>query len=354
MARWAKCYRRKDTHAERWVVYLHWHGRRWVRTTFDTIHPIYTTEMAESLCAEINGEIRKNLKAFLPEKWFGRGDAFKFSRYAWAWLDAKRPEIQAVTYQSYHLILLRAEKQFGKLDIEEIRAGHLEDFIRNIQGQGAKQNAANVLKALFRDAFRREDIDRVPGLPVIKGQPNRKPGLDRATQDALIAKLPEYDRSIFRFLQTYGCRVSEAIALKWDCVLWAQHEVVLRRTVSGKVIREARKAGDRINLPMPEPIEAMLKAIQVNNPWSLWVFVNKDGRRYRRQYLDGKLREACRAIGILPVGAHVFGRHSKAHQLMDSGHSIDIVAAVLGHQNPATTRRHYARVGTDVLRGVLD
>jgi integrase len=351
---WAKCYRRADTKSERWVVYLNWQGKRWTRTNFDGTHPVYTNEMATALCAEINGEIRKNPKAFRPEKWFGRGNDFKFERYSKRWLSRKQADLQESSYGSYAKVIESAMATMGNFDMAEIKSGTIQDFLNGLLGHGSQVNASKVLKALFRDAFNREDIDRVPGFPRLRGQAGRKSGLSKQVQAELLEALPIPDRPIFEFLRYTGCRVSEAIALKWDCVLWSSHRVVFRRTISGSKLRESRKAGDRLPLPMSETIEDMLRTLSRKNPFSEWVFLNGSGRRYRRQYLDRKLREACLSVGVESVGCHVFARHSKGSQLITEGYSIDVVAAVLGHKNPATTRRHYAKVGTDGLEGVLE
>ena len=72
-----------------------------------------------------------------------------------------------------------------------------------------------------------------------------------------------------------------------------------------------------------------------------------DGNRMSRVVAWRVVNRAARALGLKSITPHDF-RHWRATQLINAGHSLDVVQDYLGHRSVETTRAYYAH--TDPLR----
>lgn len=75
--------------------------------------------------------------------------------------------------------------------------------------------------------------------------------------------------------------------------------------------------------------------------------VRYDGSRMSRVIAWRVVQRAARALGLGNITPHDF-RHWRATQLINAGHSLDVVQDYLGHRSVETTRAYYAH--TDPLR----
>ena len=349
----SKCkYRRRgDVRCERYVVYMPWKGKTLQRTYFQEGLSIVCKEMAERLCHEINGDYQRNPKSFDPRKWFNiKLNELRYELYAPKWLS--RRDMEESSRAQYKTVIDETKEQFYGLDIREIKKAHLEDYkhrlIENNLAPVTIRCRISVLKALFRDAFNDELIDRIPGIPRVKVPEPETRSLSRDQQDTIIGHIPERDRPIFAFMRLWGLRVSEAIALQWDAVDFEGGWIHIKRTISGEQLRESRKSGDRLPLPMTEEAEAILKPLR---GLAGYVFRNAAGRRYKRQTMRLILNRACDKAGVERVTIHGFSRHSWAVQKINKGISIEVIQAALGHKNRATTER-YAKFKKEALKEI--
>lgn len=345
-----KYRRRKRIKVERYVVYLNW-GRKWQRTNYDDKLPICTEQMAQRLCEMVNGDIERRGKAFDPRRWFNtKTSDMRFDNYARAWLSRK--SIQETTRDIYRRVLDEATEIFGTLDIREIRKPNILEYLNNLPGEmspNTKKHRLDVLHALFADACNDEDIPRIPGWPKVKTTQAETKTLSYDEQQQVMAQIPGPDKPIFLLMTSLGLRVSEAIALQWDCVLWAKKEIIIKRTMSGQRVRESRKSGDRLPLPMSDEIMDMLRPLR---SFTGFVFRNRNGKRYHRQNLLRALKTACKKAGVREVTLHQFCRHSKGGQLINAGVSERLIAALFGHTSTQHTKR-YTPLKTEALRGLV-
>ena len=346
-----KYRRRKRVTAERYVVYLNWKGKRWQRTNYDDKLPICTEEMANRLCEMVNGDIERRGKAFDPRRWFAtKTSDMRFDNYGKNWLSRK--SIQETTRDIYERILNEAREVFGNFDIREIRKPNITEYLNNLPAEmspNTKKHRLDVLHALFSDAFNDEDISRIPGWPKIKTIQAETKTLSYEEQLRVFEHIQEHDRPIFQLMTALGLRVSEAIALQWDCILWQKKEIIIKRTMSGQKVRESRKSGDRLPLPMSDEIMDMLRPLR---QFTGFVFLNRNGKRYHRQNLLRTLQTACKKAKVREVTLHQFCRHSKGGQLINAGVSERLISALFGHSSTQHTRR-YTPLKTEALRGLV-
>ena len=359
-------YRRKDTSKERYVVYLDWPDptspgrktKRWSRTRFDDKWTIRAEFMAQRLCHQINGDIERDRKAFDPRRWFSINLSYmRFQNYGYAWIEARlkgrdKP-IKAVTARMYEQTIQEASVTLGKFDIREMRKAHLNLYLDSLPDNLAiptLRNKLRILRSLFGYALDNEDIDKMPRFPKLSAQESETRWLDEADQERVLEHIPHPEYPLFRFMLYYGLRVSECCAFMWDCVLWNQNRIVIKRTVSGSEIREARKAGDILYLPLTNEIKELLKPLR---GFHGYVFRNRAGNRFDRRGLLERCYVACDKAGLARCSLHQLSRHSKGGQLINRGATLEQIGALLGHKSIQTTKR-YAKLRVEGIRSLVE
>jgi integrase len=161
------------------------------------------------------------------------------------------------------------------------------------------------------------------------------------------------NRALLRALAETGGRISEILSLNLDDFPprnLAQQEV-LRVEVVGK-------GGHPYYLRFFDTLPAIHAYIQARGTnlratarGDVPLFVSHDprydGNRMGRVVAWRVAQRAARALGLRGITPHDF-RHWRATQLINAGHSLDVVQEYLGHRSVETTRAYYAH--TDPLR----
>ena len=352
----AKFYRRKDTKAERYVVYLDWKGRRHSRTWEDDGAPIESERRAFRLCERINGAIENHHKHFDPRFWFNSRSQMRFDNYARAWLERQiyrdKPYAPG-TWGNVVRSINKATRYFKGMDIREIRAGHLEDYQHHLEN--GQREAFLYLHKLFSDGYRREDIKHIPPFPKLQSRKPRIRWITREWQDLIIEVIQPKNRPIFEFMKVTGVRKSEARALMWDCVDWEKKLVSIRRTFSGdgsgaRNLKEPKTGWER-DLPLTDELLKILKPLRGLGGY---VFRNSGGRPYNRSILGQIWSKARDSVGCPDkVTINQAFRSSKASQLAMKGENPWAIARLLGHTDIKTTQK-YTSVNTDGIKGMVE
>jgi integrase len=161
------------------------------------------------------------------------------------------------------------------------------------------------------------------------------------------------NRALLHCLAETGGRVSEVLSLNLNAfpVRNLQQKEVLRVEVMGK---GGHPYYLRFFDSLPvirEYIHARGADLRASSQGSIPLFVSHDSRfegsRMSRVIAWRVVQRAARALGLCSVTPHDF-RHWRATQLINAGHSLDVVQEYLGHRSVETTRAYYAH--TDPLR----
>ena len=349
----AKIYKR-SRRDNRHSVVLWWQGKRYVRYHYDDRGtPLETEALARRIAERINGAIEDEGKNFDPRRWFrAAGEEFHFDVYAEKWLDRQTHLAPSYLKNVRRFVNTYWIPFFGATDIREMRAGHIQDFRHWLPGHLSEKSKYNILGALHKllsDAYDREEIKRIPPFPRMELPEPEIKWLNQDWQDRVIAAIPEQDRPIFQFIRQYGVRPGEARALMWDCVNFENQVVIIKRTFSGRVLRETTKAKSVKYLPLTQEMEALLKRIRGIGGF---VFRNRQGHPY-----TGKIRRiwnaAVKAVEAPKVTLYQGTRHSLGTQLLERGFGLELVQKLLGHKRTDMTLR-YAKVTVENLRNMLE
>jgi integrase len=159
---------------------------------------------------------------------------------------------------------------------------------------------------------------------------------------ALIAAINEHGdtqaANIFRLLLLTGCRRGEALGASWD-----QFDFDLGTWVKPGATTK-QKTEHRI--PLSGAALELLRGIRDVAGSSEYVFPSRTGRP--RIDVKKAWAQVCKAAGIAGLRMHDL-RHSYASMLVNSGLSLPIIGALLGHTQVSTTHR-YAHLADDPLR----
>ena len=230
----------------------------------------------------------------------------------------------------------------GRIEVGDLR-GHLDNY-----AEDHKPASSNRLKAavssVFRHALREGWWTRNPARQLAHRTEDNQ--VVRWLSDDERARLltacetstwPKLKALVLVLLGT-GCRLGEALGLRWDDIDWSARTALLGRTKNNE---------PRI-LTFPEPVLAELrKHRQVG---AGLVFAGTDPAKpftFRKAWL-----RALHEAGIENLRVHDL-RHTAASYLVMNGASLHEAAAVLGHKSVQTTRR-YAHLSVEHVQALID
>ncbi len=230
----------------------------------------------------------------------------------------------------------------------------LQDF-QGFLAQGRKPGSVNTMMSALRSAFamahrrgylRSNPCAEINDLPN-PNQSGTASALSRRiltrTEVARLLQSARAGRDFALFLMLYhtGCRVSEALTLRWgDLILDSQPSmltVLQGKGGKGRVIR----LSDRLR-------KTLVELRPPNAEQDSLVFATRTGRPIARNNAWTSLRRAAQRAGIdRDISPHWF-RHAHASHALDGGAPVQSVKETLGHASLATTSIYaHARNGGD-------
>ncbi|GAA2751920.1 site-specific integrase [Amnibacterium kyonggiense] len=276
------------------------------------------------------------------------------------------------TIDSYeHALRKSIIPRIGDLRVEEATPGRIQAFLNTVSrehGHGAAKTCRSVLSGMFGLAVR-SDVLRSNPMSAVES-PRRK--VDRAATaipldqvpmflDIIRAdeKLRELDLSdLFEFMLFTGCRIGEALALRWTHVDTEAGTITFAATVvrtkeRGLEIQEHGKS-DSSNRTITVPTEA-IDVLGKRERWTEYVFPSFAGKLRDVNNTEADWRANRDRLGYPGFTAHGL-RKTCATALDVAGVSARGIAEYLGHKRPSMTQDVYMsrKVGTVDAAGHLD
>jgi len=155
----------------------------------------------------------------------------------------------------------------------------------------------------------------------------------------LIASIGEPYEPLIRFLAWTGCRLGEALALRWPDVDLERRIVVIRRSV--RVARESEpkaRFGLR-SIDMPKKLIGYLEKLPSRDANDL-VFPAQGGGYLNARHVHPVFVRVSKRAGLPPVHPHML-RHTWATLMINQGVPIVYVSRALGHHSTAFTSDIY-------------
>lgn len=297
------------------------------------------------------------------------------------WIDSIRDDTRlAVRTRELYAGTVRRyirERPFGKLYVDQVTAGDVEDHLNEIAeevGDGTAKTCRSVLKNVFQRAVRYELVTRNPVAmagPIAKRGKKKGPERDHARAMTLkevrslvshAVRDPAYNHYgldladlVVTMLST-SARIGEALAIRWQDVDLGREPTV---SISGTISRAAGKGlvrsttktrSSQRDVPLSPRMVAMLRRRrgrfrpEANSP----VFpAQRVGTWRDPSNVNKQVRRLLDELDFDWVTPHTFRRTVLTH-LGDLGVPLRQVADIAGHANPAMTARHYlGRRGTN-------
>jgi integrase len=330
------------------------------------------------------------LKDFLD----GNGNSFKLAATAKIRKDSTAPTVSEIVLR--HIDLLRKPQpgtiakyrrmaaahidgsELGKTPVDKVNKAAVIDWLDGLKvqsranqetgqplGRKTKGNVHAVLSAAFATAIDEEVMHRNPAKGVSEADLNdaREPVYLSPEDLVMLADRVDPHYSLFiRFLGGTGLRYSEATALRRRDITIREGRAAVRvsrawkATSKGEEIGPPKsKKGNRTvtcNAALSASLDSHLKTIGLDD----FVFQRPDGdyvknSRFHKevwQPLMGELLEdgpapfAPRSLDRKPWIHEI--RHAHCTHLLDANVPVHVVQARMGHEDPQTTLRVYARL----------
>lgn len=277
--------------------------------------------------------------------------------YLYEWVELRAPGLRPRTIESYtSLIRLHIVPSIGSRKLAKLKARHIARMLQGIIDAGHTRTAELcyvVLRAALRSAVEMRRIDWSPVTAVSRPKHIPAEGTawtraqTRAYCDAIVG-----DRHQIAWLLAVGMglRRCEICGLRWSDIDLRARMLHVRnqrqRLDDGRMIDAAPKsrAGTR-NLPIPRMIYDTLRR---NYQWG-------DGyvEPITPSGLDAAHRRLLRRLDLPYIRLHDL-RHTMATNAVRNGAIMRMLAAVLGHSDPALTARVYAHVDADLVEDTID
>lgn len=345
----------------RFFIDVWWQGRIKIYTDPQG-HVLDSYNRTFTLLATITEQISTG--KFDPADYVARElKSLQFANYARVWMERRRAEVgrpAGISRAYFKEIRRYIENYFipffdkHKLNIRDIRKGHLLDFKQWLPEHLSLKTVANilgVLHSLFVEAFDRKDIALLPGFPKVGKKEPQTRWITQEEQEAILSHCPEPYRSLFLFCMRQGCRLGEARALKWENVNLKRRTVTISAAMDlghWKPFTKERESRD--DLPLNSEVREALMAL----PRSLsgFVFVNRDGRPLSDTRVRTAWQKAAGKAGI-DINAYEGTRHSFATQKLLLGYSERFVMEATGHKTLSAFRR-YGKLRNEALRAMME
>jgi integrase len=193
--------------------------------------------------------------------------------------------------------------------------------------------------AKLSEALTRAEIEGLPAAPSLARKPKSKATRKHVPKSLAPIRANPFATAAIRFLLLTGWREQEALTLRWSDVDFERGLATLPATKTGKSHR-----------PLGAPALALLDSLKriAENPY---VFAgakpNAPLREIRRTWYAAR-----HAAGLDDVRLHDL-RHTVASFSVGAGHSLFLTGSLLGHSNPATTKK-YAHLRDDARKATAD
>jgi integrase len=267
-----------------------------------------------------------------------------------AWLTERHyAPATVVVYVGY---VQRAEHAVGGL--EDASADDLYDWWTTLPATAPSRNGARkALMTWYRSTGTRTGGPAVelPALPAPDGQPRpvAGPAFDRLR--AAAARLGGIHHVAAVLLGTTGCRITEARTARWDSFVFDGPRSTWR--IAGK--GSGRRGVKHRDVPLTADVVGVLGRWRPACGSRTWVFPSpvRAGRPVCDSTMRAVFYDIAAAAGVDEhVNPHRW-RHTVATSALDATRDLAAVQDLLGHANPATTRR-YTLVSLDRMRAAVD
>ena len=304
----------------------------------------------------------------------------KMADYLIMWKNLRKSEVAKTTYDGYHTYIDRHLVPYFRnlnLNIQDITAGHIFDYVNYLSNDGGRKNnkiggqsntsirkIISILRRVFDYAVLYGDIKVNPAMQVPLPKTSNKKDerqvflTSEDAQKMLDAFQNEEIGPIVYVTLYYGLRKSEALGLRWQAVDFDANTITINHTVvsNGHIVRKdsTKTYTSRRTYELLPDVKALLLKLKnrqddyksrLGSSYHMndYIFKNPNGVPYRPDSLTRSFKRALARHGLSQMRYHDL-RHSTASILVDKGWDINDIKEWLGHADISTTANIYAHI----------
>jgi integrase len=283
------------------------------------------------------------------------------AEYLQDWLAMATPRLRASTVAQYEILArVHIAPVIGAVKLGAIRPAHLQQLYARILAKGRSprraEQAHRLLHKSLGDAVRLRMLAHNPAQDVDapNGKAPERPVWTRDEVRKLRAACEEhataYD-ALWLFLLGSGCRIGEALGLRWSDVDWQARSVLIERAIVHVKNRPEegppKTQSGRRRITLPEFAVAALRhqqgATSAQADSGNAIFRNAHGKVPQPCDLSRRFREACKRAGVRSLRIHDV-RHAHATLMVAAGVDVKTVQRRMGHASLAMTLGLYAKM----------
>ncbi|SEQ71914.1 Site-specific recombinase XerD [Lachnospiraceae bacterium NE2001] len=302
------------------------------------------------------------------------------------YIAAKAKTVQKTTLQTMTFMYDRyVRDNIGTKKVSELKRSHVKDFYLTLIS-GSKgisistlSRLNTIVKPILEMAINDDIIVKNPAKDVmseIKNEagyvPNKKPALTEEQQDAFLkyvksSKKHAMIKNLIIFLLGTGCRIGEAVAIRWDDIDFDSNMIYINHAVAyikedGKYkqfIKDPKSYAGNRKIPMLSDVrDALLgekyrqEDLGIVSPtidgYTNFAFVSLRGTIYTRDNICLQIKQIVSEYNEehennkLPVFTTHQLRHTFATRLCRGSDDLKAIQSILGHADISTTMNIYA------------
>jgi len=273
----------------------------------------------------------------------------KFRHQADEWLVQKIEEYEAgelspETIKNYRGYVKHYFQSLDDYDVREIDYPTLENFkdaLPKTLKVKTRRNILNALYGIFMRMHRKGFIKVFPAWPEIKGDDSFvRSALTYDEQIGGLSKIPDKDdREIIEFGFETGLRPGETCALMVMDVDVINRQIIVRRTWSGKELRETTKGLNKLWMSLSDRAWDIVKPKLRDALPKAFLFVNpRTGGAYRQKVLN-RIWKAF--SGYANMDHYSASRHSFCTQLVHDGLGELEAQVAMRHKGLQSTQKYF-------------
>lgn len=328
---------------------------------------------------------------------------YVFDRYI-----STKSELRRTTYTNYTYMYDRFVRDgFGKKKIGEIKYSHVLYFYYHLLNEcGLQINTLETIHTVLHPTFQlavRDEIIRMNPSDGVMAEIKKKSEKNKGVRHALTKEQQrafiEYTRNspvfyvwapLFTLLLGTGCRIGEAIGLRWQDCDFENRMIDINHSVTYYPRREdTYKCEFKVSLPKTEAgvrvipmIDQVYDALQQEYQWqqekgfniteidgmSGFIFTNRFGNihnpaavnraikriyeAYNAEEIVNAKKEKRQPILIPHFSCHIL-RHTFCSRFCENETNVKVIQTIMGHANIETTMDIYTEVTQDKKRDAM-
>ena len=365
-------------------------------------HAIYAKTLTELRIQERQiKRDKKELNEYVKYVTTGASVNFVFDQYI-----SLKTNLKQNTRSNYIYIYNKFIREgFGRRNINEIRFSDVKQFYVSLLSAGLQVNTLDNIHTVLHPTFQlavRDNVIRSNPSDGVMAELKKNDGKNKGIRHALtleqqraflnyIANSPVYCHwlPLFTFLFGTGCRIGEAVGIRWEDVDFEKKEISVNHSLE-YMLDENRKAAWHVSTPktaagvrviplLKEVEEALLeekenqKRTSVNNVDEVdgmtgFMFANRFGKlllpssvnraivrisdAYNAEETVRAAREKREPILIPHFSAHHI-RHTFATRLCEHESNLKVIQSIMGHADISTTMNIYAEATDDKKQEIV-